>query len=171
MKFTKENVELAFYEFMHDSESIADLKENIMNLVDEPEKVVVPKFVAEWLAFKKTNKDSLHVAIDGDWQIMPKAMKDWLLIEFNDEVFARAWLDGYTIGEERMSNISKKFHEFVFEDGDMSGIDCQIKEVNNSVSSNNIELNTLLDSGLGKKYFYECMKLAENVIISFENEE
>ena len=69
-----------------------------------------------------------------------------------------------------MSNISKKFHEFVFENGDESGIDDQIKEVNSSVSSNNIEFNVLLDSGLGKKYFYECMRLAENVIVSFENE-
>ena len=69
-----------------------------------------------------------------------------------------------------MSNISKKLHEFVFENGDESGIDDQIKEVNSSVSSNNIEFNALLDSGLGKKYFYECMRLAENVIVSFENE-
>lgn len=44
----------------------------------------------------------MHVAIDGDWQIMPKVMKDWLLIEFNDEVFARAWLDGYTIEPEQV---------------------------------------------------------------------
>ena len=49
MRFTKQNIERAFDKFMQGgNDSFADLKERIINLVDEPEKVVVPKFVAEW---------------------------------------------------------------------------------------------------------------------------
>ena len=47
MKFTKENVERVFDKFMQGGDSLADLKESILNLVDTPEKVVVPKFVAD----------------------------------------------------------------------------------------------------------------------------
>ena len=104
MKFTKENIEGLVNKYFDDNvgECPGNLIAEIYAMDDTPEKVVVPKFVAEWLAFKKTNKDSLHVAIDGDWQIMPKEMKDWLSIELNDEVFARAWLDGYTIEPEQL---------------------------------------------------------------------
>lgn len=77
---------------------IKDLEQ--LRTIEYNPKVKIPKFVAEWLEIKKKNKDSLHVSIDGDWQIMPEVMKEWLFVEFNDEVFARAWLDGYEVEEE-----------------------------------------------------------------------
>lgn len=51
MKFTKENVMLLLK-----THGGASLDEAIKNLDDTPEKVGVPKFVAEWLAFKKNKQ-------------------------------------------------------------------------------------------------------------------
>lgn len=77
---------------------IKDLEQ--LKTIEYNPKVKIPNFAAEWLEIKKKNKDSLHVSIDGDWQIMPEVMKEWLFVEFNDEVFARAWLDGYEVEED-----------------------------------------------------------------------
>lgn len=67
--------------------------------------------------------------------------------------------------------ISKQFHNFVFNQGDIGGTKDVIADLNGVVSCNDIALSTVLDSGVGEKYFYESMKLAENVIISFEKEQ
>ena len=67
--------------------------------------------------------------------------------------------------------ISKQFHNFVFNQGDIGGTKDVIADLNGVVSCNDIALSAVLDSGVGEKYFYESMKLAENVIISFEKEQ
>ncbi|ENZ6560584.1 hypothetical protein ACG6R3_002797 [Enterococcus faecium] len=69
-----------------------------------------------------------------------------------------------------MSVLSEKFQYFV-SNNEMSGIADQIAETNAIVADGDIQVREFLDSGVGRKYFYECMKLAENVIISFEQEE
>lgn len=62
--------------------------------------------------------------------------------------------------------ISKAFHDYIHELG--SGADEVIAETNYRVAGKNIDVLIWLEEGYGKKYFYECMKLAENVIKSFE---
>lgn len=62
------------------------------------DKIRIPKYVADWIDAKVENGDSLVVALDTGRQIMPSRVREWLGIEFNDEVFARAWLDGYKSG-------------------------------------------------------------------------
>ena len=76
--------------------------------IDEPQKPVVPKFVAEWLEWCKTNDvtllgaispiDELGSAICNDKRVKSLAASRWA--ERNQDNFARAWLDGYEIEKE-----------------------------------------------------------------------
>ncbi|WP_099776281.1 DUF1642 domain-containing protein [Streptococcus suis] len=75
---------------------------SIISQIHEPQKVVVPKFVAEWIVYAKTEGYSLYGAMEmaeEDSEIF-----NWLFNgnRSNQETFARAWLDGYTIEQERL---------------------------------------------------------------------
>ncbi|EAE8076648.1 TPA: DUF1642 domain-containing protein [Listeria monocytogenes] len=67
----------------------------------EPELVVVPQCVADWIEQKKANGDQLYIAMDKSWESMNYTVSDWLE-EGEDRYnkFARAWLDGYEVEKE-----------------------------------------------------------------------
>ncbi|EQC2119207.1 DUF1642 domain-containing protein [Listeria innocua] len=46
--------------------------------VEEPELVVVPQCVADWIEQKKANGDHLYIAIDKSWESMNYKVSDWL---------------------------------------------------------------------------------------------
>lgn len=69
-----------------------------------------------------------------------------------------------------MEKMSKKFHDFIT-DSDVNGIIDIISETNSKVAGGDTELQAILDSGVGRRYFFSCILLAENVIKSFENED
>ena len=83
---------------------------NIINQIDEPQKVVVPKFVAEWIEYCKSNKFTLLGAFDPvsehgiglantfTWEVWKGV--DWA--KRNQDTFARAWLDGYTVEQDKL---------------------------------------------------------------------
>ena len=73
----------------------------------EREKVVVPKFVADWIRKCKTFK---HFAVSLSFALQPIVWEknnlsdkciDWLMDANNQEIFARAWLDGYEVEKEK----------------------------------------------------------------------
>jgi hypothetical protein len=73
---------------------------NILNQLDEPQKPVVPQFVVEKIKyFKKTGDWDLFQAMD--YSFGEKEIREWLENKNNQETFARAWLDGYTVEEKR----------------------------------------------------------------------
>ena len=74
---------------------------DIISQIDEPQKVVVPKFVAEWIEELKKNHSNLAWV----WQVYPNEpkVKNWL--EANTEKFMRAWLDGYEIEKEKLYTV------------------------------------------------------------------
>jgi len=64
-----------------------------------PEKVKVPQFVADWI--DKTKGENYHIfGAMKDTEFNEK-LDDWFWNDDNMELFARAWLDGYTIEEKR----------------------------------------------------------------------
>ena len=74
------------------SDLINDLKK-----LDGPEKVTIPQLIAEKIEYcKETDGYSLFHAMDYCYNF--KECADWL--ESNEEVFARAWLDGYEVEKE-----------------------------------------------------------------------
>lgn len=75
----------------------------------EPQKPVVPQFVADWIEYCKfTHVDLQHALLVGDVYFYNYAnqndfskLKEFLKTENNQENFARAWLDGYEVEEEK----------------------------------------------------------------------
>ena len=66
--------------------------------LDEPEKVKVPQFVADWITHSKNIGRSLFgaMSIFGE----NTEIKKWMQWADNQETFARAWLDGYEVEKE-----------------------------------------------------------------------
>ena len=78
---------------------IEDLKQ-----LDEPQKVKVPQFVADWIENSKQEKRNLRNALNNG----SEKMRLWLLDQENYDLFARAWLDGYEIEEEKRYRVKIK---------------------------------------------------------------
>lgn len=81
---------------------LADLKQ-----LDEPQPVKVPQCVADWIEVCKTFK---HFVVSLSFALQPIAWEknnlsdkciNWLMDANNQELFARAWLDGYEVEEEK----------------------------------------------------------------------
>ncbi|RSJ32876.1 hypothetical protein D8821_10495 [Streptococcus gordonii] len=73
----------------------------------EPQKPVIPQFVAEIIEYYKRNNATLYDAL-GE-KNFNKQYSEWLLNEQNayDKV-ARAWLDGYEVEKEKRYRVSVK---------------------------------------------------------------
>lgn len=75
----------------------------------ERDKVTIPQFVADWIEYCKfTHVNLQHALIVGDVYFYNYAnqkdfskLKEFLETENNQATFARAWLDGYEIEEEK----------------------------------------------------------------------
>lgn len=75
--------------------------------LDEPGKVEVPQFVADWIEKCKTFK---HFVVSLSFALQPIVWEennlsdkciDWLMDANNQNTFARAWLDGYEVEKEK----------------------------------------------------------------------
>ena len=81
----------------------------LVSKLDEPQKIVVPRFVADWIE-KCKSELSIRQAISQVY--VSNEFDDWLTevdadgAFVNQETFARAWLDGYTIEEEKKYKIT-----------------------------------------------------------------
>ena len=74
--------------------------EELIKSLDEPQPVKVPQFVAEKIEyFKKTGDWDLFQAMDSLFG--RRETREWLEYKNNQETFARAWLDGYEVEEEK----------------------------------------------------------------------
>ncbi|EKS1848193.1 DUF1642 domain-containing protein [Listeria monocytogenes] len=61
----------------------------------------VPQFVGDWISRCKQKGYDLFLSIDYDDSDMPYEMYNWLTFsDENQELFARAWLDGYEVEKE-----------------------------------------------------------------------
>ena len=71
--------------------------------LDEPQKPVVPQFVADFISEQKKQGHTLSYSIDAS---MSDRVAEWYWS--NSELFARAWLDGYEIEKERRYTVVMK---------------------------------------------------------------
>lgn len=75
--------------------------------LEEPQKPVVPQFVADWIEKCKSIKrfiTSLAYALNSEvWSenSLSDECIDWLYKAGNQDIFARAWLYGYTVEKEK----------------------------------------------------------------------
>ena len=80
--------------------------------LDEPQKVVVPQFVADWIeACKENLAIGLYIAMNPDfmkqWNKSDELIS-WSRKTSNQELFARAWLDGYEVKQEKRYTVVMK---------------------------------------------------------------
>lgn len=75
--------------------------------LDEPQKPVVPQFVADYIDFKKTYDFHIYGAMRVIEDHYDKRVQEWFY-EGNIETFARAWLDGYEVEKEKRYLVKAK---------------------------------------------------------------
>lgn len=89
---------------------IVEIDKNLVHKeIGEPQKVTVPQFVADWIKYCKNTGVTLVRALLVEEidlynyanQKDSKELKEFLRVEENQEKFTRAWLDGYTVEEEK----------------------------------------------------------------------
>ena len=86
-----------FFRRVDTSEVLRDLKQ-----LDEPEKIVIPQFVANWIEECKNDYFHLFGAMEAIAISRRKNLYEWFWdYDDNMELFARAWLDGYEVEEKR----------------------------------------------------------------------
>ena len=88
----------AYFRRVDTSEVLRDLKQ-----LDEPQKVVVPQFVADFITEQKKLGYTLSYSIDAS---MSDRVAEWYWD--NSELFARAWLDGYEVEKEKRYLVKMK---------------------------------------------------------------
>lgn len=120
------------YEKMADYEKqISDLERQIEEMEDrKPQKVKVPKFVAEWIEQAKKERQSLYEAMyniesSTYYHKYDNATYRWMfegaLHDEHQELFAEAYMHGYEVEEESLYtvtiNLDRKYH-LVLDEGD-----------------------------------------------------
>lgn len=69
----------------------------LISELDEPEKVTIPQFVADWIEEARETTYNIRGAIE----MAPNGrVKDWLELK-NVNIFAEAWVNGYEIQEKK----------------------------------------------------------------------
>lgn len=85
----------------------SDIAIDIINQINEPQKVVIPKFVAEWIEETKRvyNLYGAMGRIKND--LAPSEILKWFGTNptLTGEILARAWLDGYEIEQEKLYTV------------------------------------------------------------------
>lgn len=95
-----------------DRELVLDLVKQL----DEPQKVVVPQFVADWIKYcKRTGVELQHAFNMEDLYFYNYAnqkddlkLKEFFETENNQDIFARVWLDGYDVEKEKRYSVKIK---------------------------------------------------------------
>ena len=79
----------------------------LIKLLEEPLKVTIPQFVADYIEFKKEQNFHVSGAMRTIEDHYDKRVPDWFY-EGNIETFARAWLDGYEVEKEKRYTVKIK---------------------------------------------------------------
>lgn len=94
-----------------------DVKE-ILEQLDEPEKVKIPQFVADVIEGAREQSPELEDALQYTWGNGTKEFTEWYNKKSNRDLFARAWLDGYEVEKEKRYLVKiKATKHYIAKDG------------------------------------------------------
>lgn len=85
---------------------LLEVENELANQLDEPQKVKVPQFVADWITHSKNIGSSLFGAMsifEENFEI-----KKWMQWAENQETFALAWIFGYEVEKEKRYLVKMK---------------------------------------------------------------
>ncbi|CRD29229.1 DUF1642 domain-containing protein [Streptococcus pneumoniae] len=86
--------------------SMVELFLKELKQLDEPQKVKVPQFVAEWIEeARKACKDVVELF---EFDFTNDEVRKWFMQERPFDLVARAWLDGYEVEEEKRYLVTLK---------------------------------------------------------------
>ncbi|HGP9800793.1 TPA: DUF1642 domain-containing protein [Streptococcus pneumoniae] len=123
--------------------SMVELFLKELKQLDEPQKVKIPQFVAEYIEFKKKNNFHVYGAMRVIEDHYDKKVPEWFY-ENNIEKFCLAWLDGYEVEKEKRYFVKIK---------------------------GNIKENMLVYGELLKRYFFTKSFSLDDVIYSHTRKE
>ena len=75
--------------------------------LDEPQKVKIPQFVADWIEECKNDDFHLFGAMEAI-SLNQKKLDYWFREDDNMELFARAWIEGYEVEKEKRYSVKVK---------------------------------------------------------------
>ena len=82
---------------------LQDLKQ-----LDEPEIVKIPEFAADVIKEARGYRSELEDVLHYAWDNGTKEFTEWYRKKFNRDLFARAWLDGYEVKQEKRYLVTLK---------------------------------------------------------------
>nr|DAD91068.1 MAG TPA: Protein of unknown function (DUF1642) [Siphoviridae sp. ctkTE1]DAE10417.1 MAG TPA: Protein of unknown function (DUF1642) [Siphoviridae sp. ct2A828] len=80
----------------------------LVEQLDEPQKVVIPQFVADAIESARELSLELEDAFNYVWSTDERDFNEWYRKLDNRDIFARAWLDGYEVEKEKRYMIKLK---------------------------------------------------------------
>lgn len=149
---------------------------DLIEELDQPEVPVIPQFVADYLNdFKKQNLtlgDALDTHFEDDEQIHRWLYEDGEVR--NDEVFARAWLDGYTVEKETMYYVilveseDKEYGQALYKDFNFSGdkvVSTHIETFSKRISleAGNFHFTEQEIKAIDERYWAFAVEVTDNV--------
>lgn len=80
----------------------------LIEQLGEPQKVKVPQFVADVIEGAREQSVELEDAFEYVWEVATGELREWFRKLENRNNFARAWLDGYEVEEEKRYLVKMK---------------------------------------------------------------
>ena len=80
----------------------------LLEQLDEPQKVIIPQFVADVIEDAREQSAELEDAFEYVWEVAIGELREWFRKLENRDNFARAWLDGYEVEKEKRYMIKLK---------------------------------------------------------------
>ena len=74
-----------------------DMVVELLSELDEPQKVTIPQFVADWIEECEEKEKTLLNSL----LYTPEGVNSWVGNSDNQELFARAWIEGYEVEKEK----------------------------------------------------------------------
>lgn len=138
---------------------------NSIEQLDQPQKVQVPQFVADYIKDAKYYEWDLDDVFDHITEESGGSeISEWFYTLGNVDVFARAWLDGYTVEEEKRYRVKmKNIHSYssILKLDDITGEYFFGSEVQMYASSSDHTRQELEDAGFGWVFDCEGIELEE----------
>ncbi|MGV3029688.1 DUF1642 domain-containing protein [Streptococcus suis] len=128
---------------------------DIISQIHEPQTVVLPKFMATWIEYcKQSNLDLDHSMRYTRVNNAETGVEEW--IYENQETFARAWLDGFEIEQEKLYTVELFNGQPLVEVNNILYFSSDLAALNASVSKDKLE-----QAGFGWVFDCDGVKVEE----------